>query len=706
MDIVRLIAISLLPAFVGTADTTANRTIRTAAELAQAVFDAEDLDRPFEIEATVTYVNLPRIMFKDATGGMYADDKRNVSGPTPPQPGDLIRLSGHIILSDTLRLPVADCQRIVQLSHSSPLPPQRTTIAEVSQGKFDYQLVSVIGEIADSIRDDIDRNYRLLVLTDGDARIIVPVQTSSTTNDFGLSIIGRRIEATGVCDPVLLGGHKNLGRGILPLPQTGLRELPAERHDPFHVPDLGRLTRRTAQELLPFERRRITGTVLAVYGDENGILSCAHERIVRVSFAEAHLPPVGACIEVSGFPFTDSYTPCLGRALWHPSSRPADVQPTPLATCIRDILTTDGERHEYNWKMHGRPIRLKGTVISLPASAGNRRQFYLGDGNLALPVVVDALTDADLSSLLVNVEVEVTGICVIETGTQVPGTFLPHVTNATLVLCRPEDLVILRAPPWWTPRKFLSVIVIMTIVLCVIAIWNIALHRVSERRGREIAASDLAQAKAALKTFERTRLAVELHDSISQNLTGAAMELKTADLVADTDLPTLHRLLALAIRTLDASRENLRNCIWDLRNLALDEDDINAAIQRTVAPHVGDTTLSIHFRAPREHLSDNTVHTILSIIRELAVNAVRHGKATAIWIDGNVQGGKLLFSVRDNGCGFDVMHVPSMAQGHFGLQGIRDRISFFEGKMHVSSQIGKGTKVTLSLNMPHEKKEN
>lgn len=316
---------------------------------------------------------------------------------------------------------------------------------------------------------------------------------------------------------------------------------------------------------------------------------------------------------------------------------------------------------------------------------------------------MDALTDDDLARLLVNSEVEVAGICVIETGTQAPGAFLPHVTNASLVLCRSEDLIVLRTPPWWTARKFLVLIALLVLITSATVAWNISIQRLSERRGRAIAAAERTRIEANLKTLERTRLAIELHDSIAQNLTGATMELKAADLVADTDRPALHRLLTLAIRTLDSCRENLRNCIWDLRSLTLDEGNVSAAIRKTVAPHIADVTLTIRFRVPRERLSDKTTHTILSVIRELAINAARHGNASIIWIAGCIEGDKLLFSVRDNGRGFDAASAPGMGQGHFGLQGIRDRISPFEGTMQVSSRIGHGTKVTLSLHLPKEK---
>ena len=97
---------------------------------------------------------------------------------------------------------------------------------------------------------------------------------------------------------------------------------------------------------------------------------------------------------------------------------------------------------------------------------------------------------------------------------------------------------------------------------------------------------------------------------------------------------------------------------------------------------------------------DNTAHTILRIIRELAINAVQHGKATSIKVAGSVEAGKLLFSVKDNGCGFDPERAPGMAQGHFGLQGIRDRIEAFEGEMSVQSAPGKGSRIAITLNLP------
>ncbi|MBR6586164.1 MAG: hypothetical protein IKK82_01975 [Kiritimatiellae bacterium] len=66
-----------------------------------------------------------------------------------------------------------------------------------------------------------------------------------------------------------------------------------------------------------------------------------------------------------------------------------------------------------------------------------------------------------------------------------------------------------------------------------------------------------------------------------------------------------------------------------------------------------------------------------------------------------IENRQLLFSVSDDGCGFDPDSVEGVQQGHFGLQGIRERVNLFDGKMSIDSEIGCGTKVSISLASTH-----
>ena len=64
---------------------------------------------------------------------------------------------------------------------------------------------------------------------------------------------------------------------------------------------------------------------------------------------------------------------------------------------------------------------------------------------------------------------------------------------------------------------------------------------------------------------------------------------------------------------------------------------------------------------------------------------------------------RLLFSVTDNGTGFDPEKRPTASDGHFGLQGIQDRVDGLDGEMTVRSHPGKGTKVSIALKLRNVK---
>ena len=259
-----------------------------------------------------------------------------------------------------------------------------------------------------------------------------------------------------------------------------------------------------------------------------------------------------------------------------------------------------------------------------------------------------------------------------------------------------SDIRVLAQPPWWTIARLSVVVCILLVTIMVFAVWNRLLHKYSEKRGRELYRERIAHTRAKLKVEERTRLAVELHDSISQSLAGVAMHIDSATRAnavggnAGTFLNTARQLLA-------SCRRELQSCLWDLRSRTFEERDMNEAIERAVAPHAGDAKIKVRFNLPRAKLLETTTHTILYIIRELVVNAVRHGHATSIRIAGSHEGDLLLFSVADNGCGFVPKDAPGPLQGHFGLQGIRERLKPFRGKIEIEAGADKGTQVKIQM---------
>ena len=260
-----------------------------------------------------------------------------------------------------------------------------------------------------------------------------------------------------------------------------------------------------------------------------------------------------------------------------------------------------------------------------------------------------------------------------------------------------ESAQVVRLPRYITAVNIAFVIGGLLALSLLILAWNALLRKLVDRRSRELTAERLSALSSGLKVEERTRLAVELHDTIAQTLTGISLELDAARDFAATDRAEMDRHLVIASRTLQACRKELRNCMWDLRNQTLEDVSMDEAIRRTLAPHLAGASLSVRFDVPRDILSDNTALSILRIIRELTLNAVRHGRATAVKVAGCIDGDKLLFSVRDNGCGFDPQTADGVEDGHFGLQGVAERIDLFDGELKISSTAGQGTRVTATI---------
>ena len=230
-------------------------------------------------------------------------------------------------------------------------------------------------------------------------------------------------------------------------------------------------------------------------------------------------------------------------------------------------------------------------------------------------------------------------------------------------------------------------------------IWNRALNRIVERRSRQLSRERIARDGAELRIAERTRLAVEIHDALSQTLTGVSFQIDAAEEARKHDPSRIKKFLDIARQTLLSCRKDLRNCLWDLRNNALEESDTARAIQRTVEPHIGDTELSIDFDVSRRKLTDNVFHAVLCIVRELAVNASLHGAARHISVSGQLEGDILAFDVVDDGTGFDPAHHPGVGEGHFGLLGVSERAETFRGQVSINSSPGLGTKVCVSLHI-------
>lgn len=256
-------------------------------------------------------------------------------------------------------------------------------------------------------------------------------------------------------------------------------------------------------------------------------------------------------------------------------------------------------------------------------------------------------------------------------------------------------MTVISTPPWWTVGRLLIVIAVIAVLLVAILIWNRILFKLVEKRSRQLMKEEIAHAETDLRAEERARLSVELHDTIAQNLTGVSLQLDSVQLAAECDPAALPKYIETARLSLNSCRQNLRNCLRDLRSRVCEEKSLADAIAKTLAPHKGTADISIDCPLRTQNSSENAIHAILCIIRELVINAISHGQATKITIVGRRETDGLSFTIRDTGHGFDPATAPGISDGHFGLQGVRERVRSLQGIFELTSKRGAGTSVTI-----------
>jgi signal transduction histidine kinase len=224
-----------------------------------------------------------------------------------------------------------------------------------------------------------------------------------------------------------------------------------------------------------------------------------------------------------------------------------------------------------------------------------------------------------------------------------------------------------------------------------------ALHHAEQERWAADEMRALYRQMVTAREGERGRIARELHDGVLQDLCAVTRDLRAAEVgeVAGGAVP----FADLVARSGEAVR-SLRAICNDLRPPLLQQDLVSALKAlvegldaRSAAPIALDVT------ADALNLSDDTALVIFRITQEALHNALQHADASEIAVRLTQYPDRLRLTVTDDGRGITGGLEPGrfVAQGHFGLAGMRERAAMIGAKLDVQTAVEYGTAVILEL---------
>lgn len=200
---------------------------------------------------------------------------------------------------------------------------------------------------------------------------------------------------------------------------------------------------------------------------------------------------------------------------------------------------------------------------------------------------------------------------------------------------------------------------------------------------------------------ERKRIAYELHDDLGQSLVGLKMQLSGLQKKSKRKEKGLEQEIALALNTINEVTENVRQLSRELRPSVLEHLGLLEALQWLFEDFSGKYGIKImnSIEEMTKKFSKEQEIIIFRIFQEGLANIGRHARATRVTIDLKDEGNSAVFSIKDNGQGFNIKEVKGRnpSTTGLGLIAMKERALMAGGTIDIKSETGKGTSIVFSV---------
>ena len=195
---------------------------------------------------------------------------------------------------------------------------------------------------------------------------------------------------------------------------------------------------------------------------------------------------------------------------------------------------------------------------------------------------------------------------------------------------------------------------------------------------------------------ERNRLALELHDVVSQKLFSLVLGAESAATLLDRDVAAARRQIDRLQEIAREALDELRLLILELRPPDLERDGLAGALRKEVdvLRQLHDVEILIDIQGGADGGERDA--DVLRIAQEALHNALRHAAPHRVTVTVAGDGERLLVEVTDDGAGFEPADAELRSK-HLGLTSMEERARSIGGRLELRSAPGAGTTVRLEV---------
>jgi signal transduction histidine kinase len=204
------------------------------------------------------------------------------------------------------------------------------------------------------------------------------------------------------------------------------------------------------------------------------------------------------------------------------------------------------------------------------------------------------------------------------------------------------------------------------------------------------------KAAAEAVTADRTRLARDLHDAVTQTLFSASLTAEVLPELWDMDVNEAKKTTEELRQLTRGALAEMRTLLLELRPAALTQTRLSDLIKQLCEAFIGRSRLPIQLNIEGDcELPPEVQVAVYRIAQESLNNVFKYARAAQVNVSLFLFPAGLRFEVCDNGVGFDMSIVKPAS---LGMRIMNERAEAIGADFHISSTLGSGTCVELNWN--------